>query len=187
MSLPFKKRKMNVPLTVKVNRLAKAVSRSKPDRQQYNFTATVNSTTTGYNENLIDCLPSALLDTVSGDFLIESVEYRVTLTSSGNFARGRVDVVIPKAEGVAVSTGVSTDSAYLLDKVLKSYQSTAWYNSTSSPWHNPGAKTRLGLVTKRQGTGVTTGNNPYILVRHIASGTTQVTYTVDVRVTYREK
>lgn len=186
MSLPFKKRKVSIPLKLKVDRLAKAVSRQKPDLQEYTLEAAFSTTTNGYNENVIDLAPSGLLANVSGDFIVEKVDYRVQLDSAGSFVRGRVDVMVPKKNAALLSTGGTDPNEFFSDKQLKSYSSRTWMGVQQSPFVNPSGTARLGLVVKRE-ESVVTHNNPYLVLRYDTNGTNTVNGTVCVRVLYREK
>lgn len=186
MALPFKKRKLSVPLTVKVDRLAKAVRKNKPDMQQYVASAAYSTNTQGYNEHLFDCIPQDVLDTVDGDFVIEKVEFRAIIDTPGSITRGRVDVIVPQNAGQIASTGLVATSDFTLDKQLKSYASKPLYPSSSSPYFICQGQARLGLVAKRLGNEIQR-NNPYVLLRYTTSGTGTVIPKVFIRVTYREK
>lgn len=186
MTLPFKKRKMTVPLTVKVNRLAKAVGRQRPDTQEWMIDTAVSSTTVGYNEELVDLIPTSVLGTVSGDFIVERVDYRVILDSVGSFARGRVDVIVPKKDSAIVSTGAVSSQEFYHDKNIKSYQSKLWLPSAASPFFGPEGTCKLGLVVKRDDF-VITRNQPYLLLRWNSSSTASVNIKIHARVHYREK
>lgn len=186
MSLPLKKRKYSLPLKVKVDRLAKAVSRQKPDLQEYTIEAAFNTNVSGYNENIFDLAPSALMANVDGDFIVEKVEYRVQLDSAGSFVRGRVDVMVPKKNVALLSTGATSPNEMFSDKQLKSYHSRLWMGVQQSPFVCPSGIVKLGLVVKRE-EGVVCRNNPYLVLRYNTNGTAAVTGGVCVKIYYREK
>jgi len=186
MVLPLKKRKLSVPLTVKVDRLAKAVSRNKPDLQQYVLDAGFNTTTNGFVESVIDLAPAALIANVNGDFVVEKIDYRVQLDTQGSFVRGRVDVIVPKKNPVLTSTGSTSPNEMFSDKLYKSYHSTLWQPGSTSPFVCPSGTARLGLVVKREESTIM-GNNPYLVLRYNTNGSQNVIGTICVRVHYREK
>lgn len=186
MVLPLKKRKLSVPLAVKVDRLSKAVSRNKPDLQQYTLDAALNTNVGGYNETVIDLAPAGMLANVSGDFIVERVDYRVQLDTTGSFVRGRVDVMVPKKNAVLITTGSTSPNEMFSDKQIKSYHSSVWMAPTNSPFCCPSGSARLGLVVKRE-ESVITANNPYLVLRYNTNGTSAVVGTICVRVHYREK
>lgn len=186
MVLPLKKRKLSVPLTVKVDRLAKAVSRNKPDLQQYTLETGFNTNVNGYNETVIDLAPAGLLANVSGDFMVERIDYRVQCDTPGAMLRGRVDVMVPKKNAVLVTTGSTSPNEFFSDKQIKSYHSTLWMPGATSPFVCAQGTARLGLVVKRE-ESVITANNPYLVMRYLTNGTGNVAGTLCVRVTYREK
>lgn len=186
MSLPLKKRKMSVPLAVKVDRLSKAVSRQRPDKQQAMIATAFSTTVNGFNEQLVDCLPVDLLQNVSGDFVVERIEYRVAIDTPGALLRGRVDVIVPQESNQITATGAVASNQFFADKELKSYSSRPFYPGASSPYVIAQGAARLGLIVKKQN-NIVTRNNPYLVLRYQTNGTGAVGLKVFVRITYREK
>lgn len=186
MSLPLKKRKLAVPLAVKVDRLSKAVSRQRPDKQQSMISTAFSTNTTGFTEQLVDCLPADLVQNVAGDFIVERIEYRVVIDTPGSLLRGRVDVIVPQESNQITTTGAIASNSFFADKEYKSYSSRALYPGAHSPYVIAQGAARLGLVVKKQN-NIITRNNPYLAIRYHTNGTQAVGLKVFVRITFREK
>lgn len=184
--LPIKKRKVSAPLAVKVDRLAKAVSRQRPDRQQAMISTAFSTTVNGFNEQLVDCLPADLVQNVAGDFVVERIEFRVSVDTAGSLSRGRVDVIVPQESNQITTTGAIAANAFFADKEYKSYASKPLYPNAASPYVICQGAARLGLVVKKQN-NIVTRNNPYLVLRYQTTGVSAVGLKVFVRITYREK
>lgn len=185
MSLPFKKRKMNVPLAVKVNRLAKAVSRQKPDLQQATISSVCTNSVVGYNEFLIDCYPSDLMQNTEGNFIIEKVEARAYVTSATGQKLMTIDIFNSR-DGQIPSTGGNYPQQFDPQKSFKTYAHSYISGNDASPNRYVQISARPRLVVRRNGGGSAVNNQVYVMVRTDCSAING-SIKVEVSVYFREK
>lgn len=179
----MKKRKA-VPLSVKVNRLEKAVNRQRPDLQYAQITVSANAGINGYNEWLIDCLPADVLNNVKGDFYIESIHARASVRNATGFLQGRMDIIDSKDGGIA-SLGASDVQQYLPPKVYKTYASD-WIAANDANWKDAieiKCNPKLQVVNTA---GIVVRHHPYVAYRMNTIATGGVTR-IDILVAFREK
>lgn len=181
---PLMKKRKAVPLSVKVNRLEKAVNRQRPDLQYAQISVSASAGINGYNEWLIDCLPSDVLDNVKGDFYIESIHARANVRNATGFLQARLDILDSKDGGVS-SLGATDPQQFLPPKVYKTYASD-WMAANDANWKDSiEIKAYPKLLVSRQN-GVTVRHQPYVAFRENTNATGGNTK-IDVLIAFREK
>lgn len=187
---PLKKRKMN-DLNSKIDRVVKKVGRLSPEKCFYEnvYTFTRTHTATGFQNDSIDLLPTALLDDVNGDFIVESIEYRVYPVNHTNVDEFRADIIVPQDGNEDPYNAYGTVQSFDNPKGFKSYHSKSGLGrSDAQPRRSLEGVARTKLVAKHSvGGNSVTRNGHWFLLRWNQTTTTDPDFRVGIRVTYRIK
>lgn len=184
MSLPLKKRKVSVPLQVKVDRIQRQLYRQRPDLQYAAITATLAAGITGYNEWLIDLLPADVLDNVTGDFFIEAIHMRVHTRTSTGFTTARADI-LDSIDGGITGIGSNDPNQYLPPKLYKTFASNWLAANDANSRDIIELKCKPKMLVTKQGTAVVR-HHPYAALRMLTTAAGASTR-VDILVAFREK
>lgn len=185
MALPLKKRKVTT-LSGKVEALSKKVSRITPDKQVNLFSGTLSSTSAAYQEHLVD-ITGACLSSTNGDFIMDSVEFRVVPTDTSTITTMRTDVLVAKMDPTLGTPVTTATQQFTLPRVAKSYVSVDGNATVGND--NRGlmqGKCRTGLVVK-VANGTITRNRHYLYVRYMQTGVTSPEIEYAVMVNFKEK